>query len=55
MKRIKRPSRRIVSFLVVTIAISFGVAAKYQPFASFQGDEAAVRDVTQKRIKFRKE
>ncbi|HZE72671.1 MAG TPA: nuclear transport factor 2 family protein [Pyrinomonadaceae bacterium] len=45
MKTTKRPSRLIVRFLIVAIAISVGVAAKYQPTASFQGDEAAVRDV----------
>jgi ketosteroid isomerase-like protein len=44
VKSTARPSR-IVAFFVVAIAISLGVAAGYQPTASFQGEEAAVRDV----------
>jgi len=36
---------RIVAFVIVALAISFGAAAKYRATTSQQGDEAAVRDV----------
>jgi ketosteroid isomerase-like protein len=41
---VKTIKRKTLPFLVVAIAISFGIAAMDQQTASFQGEEAVVRD-----------